>query len=191
MSQYSRLSPSFVTKQLQTQRQNLAAVCRLIMLVKYLRGIFQFYWNWKPVRINHAPAGVWTMHRPYWPQCDIARSPSCHLYWTKTKTPAVTYSKHMVLVIWIIVAHFHLCSLLGTLSRYTVLEVWAVRRPMRVCCGIRLERYVLFANILDSLTALAWCIIWPCIQYTAGGSAKDIRRRERDSLTALEAGDVV
>jgi len=27
-----------------------------------------------------------------------------------------------VLVVWIIVAHFHLCSVLGTLSRYTVLE---------------------------------------------------------------------
>ena len=127
MSQYSRLSPSFVTKQLQTQRQNLAAVCRLIMHIKCLRGIFQFCWNWKPVRINHAPAApasVWTMHRPYWPQCDIARSPSWHLYWTKTKTPALIYSAHMVLVIWVIVAHFHLCSLLGTLSRYTVLEVW-------------------------------------------------------------------
>jgi len=27
---------------------------------------------------------------------------------------------------------------------------------------------MLFTNILDSLMALAWCIIWPCIQYTAG-----------------------
>jgi len=31
MSQNSRLSPSFITKQLQTQRENLAAVCRLSM----------------------------------------------------------------------------------------------------------------------------------------------------------------
>jgi len=34
MSQYSRLSPSFVTKQLQTQRQNLASVCRWDMFRK-------------------------------------------------------------------------------------------------------------------------------------------------------------
>ena len=30
---------------------------------------------------------------------------------------------HGVLVVWIIVAHFHLSSLLATMSRYTVLEV--------------------------------------------------------------------
>jgi len=36
MSQLSRLSPSFVTKQLQTQRQNLAAVCRLTIFLKCL-----------------------------------------------------------------------------------------------------------------------------------------------------------
>jgi len=33
---------------------------------------------------------------------------------------ALIYSTHQVLVVWIIVAHFHLCSLLGTLSRYTI-----------------------------------------------------------------------
>jgi len=38
-------------------------------------------------------------------------------------TPALVYSTHQVLIVWIIVAHFHLHSLLGTLSRYTVLEV--------------------------------------------------------------------
>jgi len=38
--------------------------------------------------------------------------------------PALIYSMHRVLVVWIIVAHFHLCSLLGTLSRYTVLEIY-------------------------------------------------------------------
>ena len=37
--------------------------------------------------------------------------------------PALIYSTHRVLVVWIIVAHFHLCSLLGMMPRYTVLEV--------------------------------------------------------------------
>ena len=50
----------------------------------------------------------------------------------------------------------------------TVLEISAVRRPVRVCCGSRWGRCVLFFNILDSLQPLAWCIIRPCIQYTAG-----------------------
>jgi len=36
---------------------------------------------------------------------------------------ALIYGTHGVLVVWIILAHFHLCSLRGTLSRYTVLEV--------------------------------------------------------------------
>jgi len=35
--------------------------------------------------------------------------------------PALKYSTHRVLVVWVIVANFHLCSLLGMLSRYTVL----------------------------------------------------------------------
>jgi len=52
--------------------------------------------------------------------------------------------------VMIIVVHFHLCSLVG---RYTVLEVWTVRRPMRVCCGSRWGRCALFINILDSLVA--------------------------------------
>jgi len=34
--------------------------------------------------------------------------------------PALVYSTHRLLVVWIIVAHFHLCSLL---DRYTVLEL--------------------------------------------------------------------
>jgi len=46
--------------------------------------------------------------------------------------PALIYSTHRLLAVWIIVAHFHLCSLL---DRYTALEVSVVRRPMRVCCG--------------------------------------------------------
>jgi len=57
--------------------------------------------------------------------------------------------------------HFHLCSLVG---RYTVLEVWAVQRPVRVSCGSRWGRCGLFINILDSLTAPC---IRPRIQYTA------------------------
>ena len=34
--------------------------------------------------------------------------------------PALIYSTHRLLVVWIIVAHFHLCSLL---DRYTILEL--------------------------------------------------------------------
>jgi len=64
--------------------------------------------------------------------------------------PALLYSTHCLLVVWIIVAISHLCSLVG---RYTVLDVWAIRQPIRVCCGSRWGRCVLFINILYSLTA--------------------------------------
>jgi len=83
--------------------------------------------------------------------------------------PALIYSTHRLLVVWIIVAHFHLCSLL---DRYTVLEVWAVQQPMHVCCGSWWVWCVLFINIWDSL--MAPCLVYntasrrPCIQYTAG-----------------------
>jgi len=59
--------------------------------------------------------------------------------------PALIYSTHRLLVVWIIVVHFHLCSLL---DRYTALEVLTVQRPMRICCGSRRGRCVLFTNIL-------------------------------------------
>jgi len=72
--------------------------------------------------------------------------------------PAVVYSMQRVLVAWIIVAHFHLCSSLGTLSRYTVLEVRTVR--WRVCCGSWWGWCVLFINIFDSLTA-------PCLVHSS------------------------
>jgi len=62
---------------------------------------------------------------------------------------------------------FHLCSLLGTLSRYTVLKVWAVRWPMRVCCSSRWRWCVLFINILDSLRAP--CLVYNTIMYTVYG----------------------
>jgi len=81
---------------------------------------------------------------------------------------ALIYSMHRLLVVWIVVAHFHLCSLLGTLCRYTALNFWAVWRPMRGCCGSRWGQCVLFTNILDSSQPIDWCIIRPCIQYTAG-----------------------
>ena len=68
---------------------------------------------------------------------------------------------------------FHLCSQLGMLSRYTVLEVRAVRQPMRVCCGSRWGRRVLFINILDNLTVL--CLAYNTamyrLQYTAGAAS--------------------
>jgi len=67
----------------------------------------------------------------------------------------------MAVSLWIIVAHFHLCSLL---DRYTVLEVWAVRRPMHVCCGSQWGRCVLFINIWDSLTAP--CLVYNMAMYT-------------------------
>ena len=76
------------------------------------------------------------------------------------------YSTHRVFVVWIIVAHFHLCSLLGTVSRCTVLKV---QRSMRVCCGSLWGRCVVLIIILDSF---AWCIIQPCIQYTASVAGK-------------------
>jgi len=83
--------------------------------------------------------------------------------------PALIYSTHQMLVVWIIVAHFHLCSLL---DRYSVLEVWSVRRLMHVCCGSRWGQCVLLINIWDSLTApclvhnTALCTVYgQCGQY--------------------------
>jgi len=42
---------------------------------------------------------------------------------------------------------------------------------MHVCCGRRCRQCMLFINILDSLTALAWCILQPCIQYMASAAS--------------------
>ena len=84
------------------------------------------------------------MHRPYWPY----------------RLPALIYSTHRLDHCY----HFHLCSLVG---RYTVLEVWAVRRTVRVCCGSRWGRCVLFINILDSLTAP--CLVYNTAMYTVYG----------------------
>jgi len=81
--------------------------------------------------------------------------------------PALIYSTHRVLVVWIVVAHFHLCSLLGTPSHYTLQEVWAVRWPMSVCCGSRWGRCVLFTNMLDSL--MAPCMVYNTAMYTVYG----------------------
>jgi len=78
--------------------------------------------------------------------------------------PALIYSMHRLLVVWILVVHFHLCSLL---DRCTALEVWAVWRPMRVCCGSQWGRCVLFTNILDSLTAP--CLVYNTAMYTVYG----------------------
>jgi len=78
--------------------------------------------------------------------------------------PALIYSMHRLLVIWIIVVHFHLCSLLNS---YTALEVWAVWRSMRVCYGSRQGRCLLFTNILHSLTA--HCLVYNTAMYTVCG----------------------
>jgi len=77
---------------------------------------------------------------------------------------ALIYSMHWLLVVWIIVAHFHLCSLL---DHYTVLEDWAVRRPMHVCCGSQWGQCVLFINVWDSLTAP--CLVYNMAMYTVYG----------------------
>jgi len=77
---------------------------------------------------------------------------------------ALIYSTHQLLVVWIIVADFHFCSLL---DRYTVLEVWAVRRPVRVCCGSRWGWCMLFINFWDSLTAP--CLVYNMAMYTVYG----------------------
>jgi len=77
--------------------------------------------------------------------------------------PALIYSTHRLLVVCIVV-HFHLYSLL---DRYTALEVWTVRRPMRVCCGSRRGRCVLFTSILDSLTVP--CLVYNTAMYTVYG----------------------
>jgi len=70
---------------------------------------------------------------------------------------AVIYSTHRVLVVYISVAHFHLYGLLGTPSRCTMLEVWAVRWPMRV-----------FAVAADGDGALkVWSLTAPCLVYNA------------------------
>ena len=90
-------------------------------------------------------------------------------------TPALIYSTHWVLVVWIIVAHFHLCSLPGTLSRYTVLQVWAVRRPMPVCCGSQWGWCVLF--ILHTLMAPCLVHNMPCIVYNIGTPEKFTSKR--------------
>ena len=42
---------------------------------------------------------------------------------------------------------------------------------MRVCCGSRWGRCVLFINILDSLTAPCFMCNMPLIQYTAGAAS--------------------
>jgi len=74
--------------------------------------------------------------------------------------PALIYSMHRLLVVWIIVVH-------SVLGRYTALEVWTVRRPMRVCCGCRQGRCVLFTNIFDSLTVP--CLVYNTAMYTVYG----------------------
>ena len=72
---------------------------------------------------------------------------------------ALIYSRHLLLVVWITVAYFHLCSLL--LSRYTVLDVTV--DVFAVAADGDGGMCVLFINVLDSLTT-------PCLAYTAGAA---------------------
>ena len=85
-------------------------------------------------------------------------------------TPALIYSTHWVLVAWIIVAHFHLCSLLETLSRYTMLQIWAVGRSMRLLWQ-EMGTVRAFHWHFGVWRLLAWCTIRPCTQYMAGAAS--------------------
>jgi len=97
-------------------------------------------------------------YKPRTGQCIKMNHPPAIL----AASPSI-YSTHRMLVVWIIFAHFYLCSLLGMLSCYTVLEVWlwAVWWPMHFCCG---RRCLLFINILDSL--MAHCLVYNTAMYT-------------------------
>jgi len=67
----------------------------------------------------HTTAAVHINRAPATPDCTV----QCMNYAPAILTaPALIFSMHRVLVIWIIVAHFHICTPLGTLSRYAVLE---------------------------------------------------------------------
>jgi len=68
---------------------------------------------------------------------------------TGRAAPALIYSMHRALVVWIIVAHFRLCNLLGMLLRYTVLGVLGIIRPC-------IQHTVGAASM-----ASAWFIYWP------------------------------
>ena len=98
--------------------------------------------------------------------------------------PDLIYSTHRLSVVWITVAHFHFCSLL---DRYTVLEVWAVRQLMRVCCGSRWGWCVLFINILDSLTAP--CLVYNTAMYTVYGRCGQYGRCMVHTLAGAAAVD--
>jgi len=155
---------------------NLRQICHNYRVSDSLQAIFQ---SIKPCTVctsqcmNHAPAILATL--------------------------ALTYSTHWVLVVWIIVTHFHLCSLLGTLSRYTILEVSAIRRLVRVCCGSRWGWCVLFTNNLDSFTA--HCLVYNTTIYTVYCHAASMagawfihsrcgwsKKRQHDGMTGQTTG---
>jgi len=95
---------------------------------------------------------------------------------------ALIYSTHRLLVVWIIlwiscmlpIFTFVVCWIAIPTSLYTILEVSAVRRPMRVCCGSRWGRCVLFINIWDSLTAS--CVVYNTAMYTLYGRCSQCGR---------------
>jgi len=101
---------------------------------------------------------------PYKPRTGQCNAPTI----LAVAAPSLIYSTHRVLVVWIVIAHLHLFSSPGTLSHYTILEVSAVQRPTRVCCG---RWCVLFINILDSLTAP--CLVHNTTMYTVYGRCSE------------------
>jgi len=78
--------------------------------------------------------------------------------------PALISSIHRLLVLWIIAAHFHLCSLL---DRHTILEVEQFNGRCVFAVAAKWGRCVLFINIWDSLTAC--CLVYNTAMYTVYG----------------------
>ena len=131
-------------------------------------------------------------YRSCWPRADLLQTAA--LCWSKKREQQIKQTKtvkpymHRVLFVWIIVAHFHLCSLLGTLSHYTVLEVSAVRRPMRVCCVSRWGLHA-FHDILDSLTAT--CLVYNMVMYSVHGRCCQYGRCTVHTLAGLAGAWII
>ena len=80
-------------------------------------------------------------------------------------TAYIICSTHPLLVVWIIVAHFHLCSLL---DRYSILEVWAVDSRCVFAVAADGDGACFSLTFGTVWRSVAWCIIRPCIQCMAG-----------------------
>jgi len=130
--------------------------------------------RWRPSSVQTAPGGVrMVLDGLYKPRTGRTGHSGRWMNHAPATLVALglIYSTHQLLVVWIILVHFHLCSLL---CRYTTLEVWAVWLPMRVCCGSRRGRCVLFTDILDSLTSP--CLVYNTAMYTVCGRCSQYGR---------------